>query len=33
MSHRELVIEKLNLHSRTDLIKFAIKQGVIQAPA
>jgi len=30
MSHRERVMEKLNLHSRTDLIKFAIKQGVIQ---
>lgn len=29
MSHREHVMEKLNLHSRTDLIKFAIKQGVI----
>ena len=30
MSHRERVMEKLNLHSRTDLIKFAIKKGVIQ---
>ncbi len=30
MSHRERVMDKLNLHSRTDLIKFAIKKGVIQ---
>ena len=30
MSHRERVMEKLDLHSRTDLIKFAIKKGVIQ---
>jgi len=29
MSHREHVMEKLNLHNRTDLIKFAIKKGVI----
>ncbi|HKN08943.1 MAG TPA: response regulator transcription factor [Pseudomonadota bacterium] len=30
MSHRERVMEKLNLHSRTDLIKFAIKKAVIR---
>jgi len=24
------VMEKLNLHNRTDLIKFAIKKGVIR---
>ena len=30
MSHRERVMEKLNLHNRTDLIKFAIKKGVIR---
>lgn len=30
MSHREHVMEKLALHSRTDLIKFALKQGVIR---
>jgi len=30
MSHREHVMEKLNLHSRTDVIKFAIRQGVIR---
>ncbi|HYB89882.1 MAG TPA: response regulator transcription factor [Candidatus Binataceae bacterium] len=30
MSHRDHVMEKLDLHSRTDLIKFAIKQGVIR---
>ena len=30
MSHRERVMEKLDLHSRTDLIKFAIKKAVIR---
>lgn len=30
MSHREHLMEKLGLHSRTDLIKFALKLGVIQ---
>jgi len=30
MSHREHIMRKLNLHSRTDLIKFAIQQGVIR---
>lgn len=30
MSHREHLMEKLDLHSRTDLIKFAIKKGVIR---
>jgi DNA-binding NarL/FixJ family response regulator len=30
MSHRERVMEKLGLHSRTELIRFAIKQGVIR---
>lgn len=30
MSHREHLMEKLGLHSRTDLIKFALKRGVIQ---
>lgn len=29
MSHREHVMEKLGLHSRTDLIRFALKIGVI----
>jgi len=29
MSHREHVMEKLHLHSRTDLIKFALRKGVI----
>jgi DNA-binding NarL/FixJ family response regulator len=29
MSHRERVMEKLDLHSRTDLIKFALRRGVI----
>ena len=31
MSHREHAMEKLNLHSRTDLIRFALKAGVIRA--
>ncbi len=31
MSHREHVMEKLRLHNRTDLIRFAIKAGVISA--
>ncbi len=30
MSHREHLMEKLRLRNRTDLIKFAIKKGVIQ---
>jgi DNA-binding NarL/FixJ family response regulator len=29
MSHREHIMEKLDLHSRTELIKFALRQGVI----
>ena len=31
MSHREHVMEKLALHSRTDLVRFAVRRGVIQA--
>jgi DNA-binding NarL/FixJ family response regulator len=30
MSHREHVMRKLDMHSRTDLIRFAIRQGVIR---
>ncbi len=30
MSHRERTMEKLGLHSRTELIRFAIKEGVIR---
>ena len=30
MSHRERFMEKLDLHSRTELIKFALRQGVIR---
>ncbi len=30
MSHREHVMEKLDLHSRTELIRFALKQGIIR---
>ena len=30
MSHREHLMEKLGLRNRTDLIKFAIRKGVIQ---
>jgi DNA-binding NarL/FixJ family response regulator len=29
MSHREHVMAKLDLHNRTDLIKFALRKGVI----
>jgi len=30
MSHRERLMGKLQLHSRTDLIKFALRKGVIR---
>jgi DNA-binding NarL/FixJ family response regulator len=30
MSHREHVMNKLDLHSRTDLIKFALREGIIR---
>jgi DNA-binding NarL/FixJ family response regulator len=30
MSHRERIMQKLDLHSRTDLIKFALRRGVIR---
>ena len=30
MSHREHIMVKLGLHSRTELIKFALRQGVIR---
>jgi DNA-binding NarL/FixJ family response regulator len=30
MSHREHVMAKLDLHSRTELIKFALREGVIR---
>jgi DNA-binding NarL/FixJ family response regulator len=33
MSHREHVMDKLDVHSRTDLIRFALKCGVIRADA
>jgi two-component system response regulator NreC len=29
--HRENIMAKLNLHSRADLVKYAIRQGIIQA--
>jgi two-component system, NarL family, response regulator NreC len=28
--HRENIMRKLNLHSRTDLVKFAIRKGIIE---
>jgi DNA-binding NarL/FixJ family response regulator len=31
MSHREHVMLKLNLHNRTELIRFALRSGVIRA--
>jgi DNA-binding NarL/FixJ family response regulator len=30
MSHREHIMQKLGLHSRTELIRFALKQGIIR---
>jgi DNA-binding NarL/FixJ family response regulator len=30
MTHREHVMEKLDLHNRTELVRFAIKRGVIR---
>jgi DNA-binding NarL/FixJ family response regulator len=30
MSHREKVMQKLEIHNRTDLVKFALRQGVIK---
>lgn len=33
MSHREHVMDKLQVHNRTDLIKFALRCGVIRADA
>jgi DNA-binding NarL/FixJ family response regulator len=29
--HRENIMRKLNLHSRTELVKYAIRRGIIQA--
>jgi two-component system response regulator NreC len=29
--HRENIMRKLNLHSRTELVKYAIRHGIIQA--
>ena len=29
--HRENIMRKLNLHSRTDLVKYAIRKGIIRA--
>jgi two-component system, NarL family, response regulator NreC len=28
--HRENIMRKLNLHSRTELVKYAIRKGIIQ---
>jgi DNA-binding NarL/FixJ family response regulator len=28
--HRENIMGKLNLHSRTELVKYAIRKGIIQ---
>jgi DNA-binding NarL/FixJ family response regulator len=30
MSHRERVMEKLSLHNRTELVRFALRKGVIR---
>jgi DNA-binding NarL/FixJ family response regulator len=31
MSHRERAMEKLDLHNRTDLVRFAVKRGIVRA--
>jgi len=31
MSHREHIMQKLGLHNRTELVKFAIREGVVKA--
>jgi DNA-binding NarL/FixJ family response regulator len=31
MTHREHLMEKLGLHNRTDLVRFALRRGVIRA--
>jgi DNA-binding NarL/FixJ family response regulator len=31
MSHREHVMQKLGLHNRTELVRFAIREGVVRA--
>ena len=31
MAHREHLMEKLDVHSRTELIRFALRRGVIRA--
>ncbi|MBA4380567.1 MAG: DNA-binding response regulator, partial [Anaerolinea sp.] len=28
--HRERIMNKLNMHSRTELVKFAIRTGLVQ---
>jgi two-component system response regulator NreC len=28
--HRERIMHKLNMHSRTELVKFAIRSGLVQ---
>ncbi len=30
MTHREHVMEKLGVHNRTELVRFALKKGVIR---
>jgi DNA-binding NarL/FixJ family response regulator len=30
MSHREKVMEKLDVHNRTELVRFALRRGVIR---
>ena len=33
MSHREHMMDKLDLHNRTDLVRFALQRGVIPQQA
>jgi DNA-binding NarL/FixJ family response regulator len=31
MTHRTNIMEKLNIHNRTELIKYAIRKGLVRA--
>ena len=31
MSHREHLMEKLGVHNRTELVRFALRRGIVRA--
>ena len=33
LGHRTNIMEKLNIHNRTELVKYAIRKGIIQVDA